>query len=722
MRRRQGVQLFGLILGVFFLCANAVSVESHNLNADLSLSQEEIKFLQTHPVIRVQSEANWPPFNFIEYGQPKGFVNDYIRLLSEVSGLKFQFVAGYSWDEYVEMLKNHEIDLISNMTITPEREKAFLFSALGVVDVAVGLLTLKDDIQASDLDSISNSGRVLGVVKGFYHEELLKRHYPEMTMLLANDTLDLIKLVEHGKADAGLTSYAPLSYYLAREKNTSLKNKIILKHSLFFPSTEHIGIHIEDKPLKGILDKAMKLITADQLAVLKNSWPVAIEQTEINSDKYKSWSEAEKAYFANKKVINMCVDPAWMPFEGIENGKHVGMAADLMPLIQQQLGVPIQLVSTENWVQTIEFAKSRQCDILSMAMDTPERRSYLSFTDPYLITPLVIAASREDFYIADIASATNKRFGIVKGYAFSELLKKSYPQLTFVDVESVKAGLNQVEQGEIFGIIDSLNILGYEIQRNHPELKIVGKFEEQWYLGVAVRNDAPVLLNAMNNAIRAIPKQTLQDITNKWISVRYEKAANFSDVWKYIPFILLVLGIVVYRQYILKKYNKKLERLSYIDTLTRCANRQKIDEVLQYQVNDFMRHESPFSVLLCDIDNFKQVNDLHGHLVGDQVLRRFSTLLKNNIRANDLIGRWGGEEFLIVCPNTESEGAKQVALHLKRCLSAYLFEEVGHVTASFGVAEYNTQTMSIKDVLNHADKALYESKHAGRNRVSVYKA
>lgn len=720
VRCLRSLLLVALICEAALLTAHAASEQSHDISPLLTLTPEESEFLNTHPVLRIHAEANWPPFNFIEYGQPKGFVNDYIRMLQEVSGLKFQFVTGYSWDEYVQMLNKHEIDIISNMTITPERKKTILFTEKSVVEVAVGLLSPIGGEATKDLESIRENNLVLGVVKGFYHEELIKRHYPEIRLLLANDIPDLISLVVAGKADVAISAYAAFSYYLERDQNSDLNNHIILKHSLFYPSPEHIGINQHDKPLKSIMDKAMSLISQDQLASLYERWPVAIENPPTVAGEAGQWSDREKAYFTNKKVINMCVDPNWMPLEAIVKGKHVGMAADYIDHIQQQLGVPIQLVNTTNWSESIAFAKSRQCDILSMAMDTPERREYLSFTDPYLTIPLVLAARQEALFIADVSSATGKRLGVVKDYAFVELLKSSYPQLTFVEVGSVNEGLNLVEQGELFGFIDAISIIGYEIQQYHPELKIVGKFDESWHLGIGVRNDAPVLLNAINKAIRGIPKQTLQDITNKWISVRYEKAANFSDFSKYLPFAILILGIVVYRQIILKKYNKKLEVLSYTDTLTRCANRQKIDEVLLYHLNDFLRHQIPFSVVLCDLDNFKLVNDRYGHLAGDNVLKRFAKLMKANIRANDLIGRWGGEEFLIVCPNTDSEGAKQIALHLKDALSLYEFRDVGHVTASFGVAEYNNEQISIETLLSYADAALYESKNAGRNKVSVY--
>lgn len=711
-------QFCAIILSLFFICVDGVSADNHAINKQLILTPEEIAYLDAHPVIRVHAEENWPPFNYIQYGQPKGFVNDYIRLLSDVSGLKFEFVTGYSWDEFVEMLKNQDIDLISNMTKTPERQKQFVFSEGGVVDVAVGLLARKGQPMPAGLDSIRNNGQVLGVVKGFYHEELLKRHYPEIVLLLANDIPELIQLVEQGRADVGLSSYAPFAYYLSNTKNSAMKSRIILKHSLFFPSTEHLAFNKSNRLLKGIIDKAMRLVSDDQVSKLKSMWPVALEQKDDNSGTH--WSVLEKQYFAENQVIKMCVDPDWMPLESIQQGKHVGVAADVIRLIQQQLGVPIQLVETRNWEETLSFAKSRRCDILSMAMDTPERRAYLSFTDPYLVTPLVVAAKREALYLADVSKAVDKKIGLVKGYASSELLREAYPQLSFVDIDSVKDGLDQVERGTLFGVGDALNIIGYEIKRNYPEIKIVGKFEELWYLGIGVRNDRPVLLRALNNAIKAIPEEKVQAITNKWISVRYEKSANFSDVWKYIPFVILALGIVAFRQYLLKKYNKKLELISYTDTLTRCANRQKIDEVLVYQVNDYQRHESAFSVLLCDIDHFKKVNDQFGHLVGDKVLKQFACLLKNNIRANDLVGRWGGEEFLIVCPNTDSEGAEQVALHLKACLATWSFGEVGAVTASIGVAEYNDPTMTIAELLSRADQALYASKSSGRNSVTVY--
>jgi len=644
MSSRFIIYLLNTLLIVMSLWHADAYAEGHTPSNKLQLTQEEKDYLVTHPILRVQAESNWPPFNFMQYGQAKGFSNDYIRLLSDISGLKFEFVSGYEWSEYVNMLKQHKIDLISNMAITPERKAFTIFTEKSVVSVADSLLTLESTELENGLESVKDDNLVLGTVKGFYHEELLKRHYPEIPLLLANDIPSLIKLVSSGKADAALSTHAVFSFYLNQDagvdkKAPALKNSALLGHSLFNPPPQHIGIHIDDTPLKSILDKAMNMVTEQHINTLRNRWldssPTAppLIQNKVN------WSKDEQKYFTDNKIVTMCVDPDWMPLESIENGRHIGMAADYIQKIQVQLGSPIKLVVTQNWSESLEFAKNRQCDILSMAMETAERATYLNFTEPYLTIPLVLATKQDELFIANMTNTINKPLGIVKNYAYAELLKTNHPQLTFIEVSSVKDGLDKVTKGKLFGLVGALSIIGYELQRNYPELKIAGKFDENWYLGIGVRNDKPQLLSALNKAIKSIPKDTLQNITNKWISVRYDKAASFSDFWKYLVLVFIGISVVIYRQHMLKKYNITLQSLSNTDSLTGCANRQKIDEVLLYQINNYKRHQQPFCIILCDLDRFKNINDLYGHLAGDTILKGFVHLMSTHIRSNDLIGR-----------------------------------------------------------------------------------
>lgn len=156
------------------------------------------------------------------------------------------------------------------------------------------------------------------------------------------------------------------------------------------------------------------------------------------------------------------------------------------------------------------------------------------------------------------------------------------------------------------------------------------------------------------------------------------------------------------------------------DRLTGLLNRAKIDDILKSEIKRATRNEFALSVILVDIDYFKEVNDKHGHQTGDLILSEFATLLSNNIRETDFIGRWGGEEFLIICPHTDSDGTFALAENLRKRVESTSFSVIGNKTSSFGIAQlYKSDT--IEDIFKNVDFALYHAKKMGRNQVQRYK-
>jgi len=162
--------------------------------------------------------------------------------------------------------------------------------------------------------------------------------------------------------------------------------------------------------------------------------------------------------------------------------------------------------------------------------------------------------------------------------------------------------------------------------------------------------------------------------------------------------------------------NKELERLAIRDELTGLCNRRKLDASFASEVSRAERYGRPLSVIMFDIDRFKTVNDTYGHPVGDIVLSETGERLRNALRSNDIPGRWGGEEFLIICPETDPGAAAQLAERLRHDYEAHAFPVAGRLTASFGVAAHHKGQLA-NDILLRADKALYRAKNAGRNRV-----
>jgi len=166
----------------------------------------------------------------------------------------------------------------------------------------------------------------------------------------------------------------------------------------------------------------------------------------------------------------------------------------------------------------------------------------------------------------------------------------------------------------------------------------------------------------------------------------------------------------------LKEKEFELERLARTDQLTKISNRVYLDEILHNQYYRFIRNDEKCSVILLDIDYFKDVNDEYGHAVGDKVLVEFADVIKNSLREGDTVGRWGGEEFLIILPHTDLEQATAVAEKLCKEIRRHTFSIVEHKTASCGVSTF-MPGLSIEQIIALADKALYEAKAAGRDCV-----
>lgn len=425
----------------------------------------------------------------------------------------------------------------------------------------------------------------------------------------------------------------------------------------------------------------------------------------------------------------MCVDPNWMPLEMIKNGKHIGISADYFKLFKKTIDVPIKLIPTKSWLESLEYAKSRKCDILSLAMSTGDRKKYLNFTKPYLSTPLVIATKMDKLFVSSVERIKKQKLGITKGYAFIDILKKKYPGINLIEVNSIQEGLQKVYEGKLYGFIDTLPSVSYEIQKSYfGELKIAGKFDDKWQLGVGVRNDEPLLLTIFNKSINKIDEKQKQKILNHWISIKYERGFDYG-ILKYIGgFFLIGIILFIHRDMTLRKYNKILEEknrelkiLASTDALTGIKSRRNFFDIGKQYILMAKRDNIPLSFIMLDIDYFKKVNDTYGHMAGDEVLKKFTEIISHNLRKSDIFGRVGGEEFAIMLHNADKNTALQIAEKIRKKINnnpIKFDDKIINITVSLGVAVLKDED-TFDSLFNKADKALYASKQNGRNQVTV---
>lgn len=173
---------------------------------------------------------------------------------------------------------------------------------------------------------------------------------------------------------------------------------------------------------------------------------------------------------------------------------------------------------------------------------------------------------------------------------------------------------------------------------------------------------------------------------------------------------------------LLEEKNQRLLELSKIDYLTEVANRRYIIERIKEERLRSINHNKKFVLALCDIDHFKEVNDSYGHEIGDIVLKGLAQAIKAKLKKEDVLARWGGEEFLILMPDIDLHEAKQVVENIRENISLFKIKHKGFKiikTVTIGLVEFDLN-YSIEENINNADKVLYKGKRSGRNRVEVY--
>lgn len=208
-------------------------------------------------------------------------------------------------------------------------------------------------------------------------------------------------------------------------------------------------------------------------------------------------------------------------------------------------------------------------------------------------------------------------------------------------------------------------------------------------------------------------------ISNDWSIISVVPKSDLERDFAYIKYTNVMLYFIsIFIVFLMIKSIQYLYNLSSKDNLTGAYNRNKFYEILNREVSNTKAKRKNLSVILYDIDFFKKINDKFGHINGDVVLKELTSIVTKSIRRADYMVRWGGEEFLILMPNTDKEGACIAAEKLRKLIEEYKFsvEGIGKVTCSFGVAKYKYGE-SITEFIDRADVALYEAKSTGRNKV-----
>ncbi|MBK1685604.1 diguanylate cyclase [Rhodoferax fermentans] len=422
------------------------------------------------------------------------------------------------------------------------------------------------------------------------------------------------------------------------------------------------------------------------------------------------------------ELVSYCVDPDWPPFEQIdEAGRHVGIAAELLKLVMQRSGQALQLVPTKNWGESLAASQTGRCQVLSFLNQSPKRDAWLVFTDPVLVDDNVLITREEHPFVADLASVEGEVLALPKGTSVEEWLRRDFPKLRLMLVDSEEQAFEAVNRRQADMTMRSLIVAASTLKREGWfNLKIAGQvpgYGNQLRIGVA--KDQTALRDRLNIGVASLTAGERRQIVDKYLSIHVTTAVDTRPLAWLAAVLVAVLLTSSYWIWRLRRLNAKLHHLSRSDALTGLYNRTGFNEAMNHELARAKRSGHALSVILLDIDFFKRINDQLGHDVGDAVLRDLATQLRTVVRHVDILVRWGGEEFLVICPATQLQQAVVLAERVLEAVRTHPFGIPWPLTISAGLASLQPG-QSADTLFAQADAALLQAKQLGRDRLVVF--
>ncbi len=488
-----------------------------------TLSEEEQAWLKQHPVIRVHNEKDWPPFNYFEFNTPRGLSIDYMNQVAQKLGIQIEYVTGPGWNEFLEMVKRKELDVMLNIVKTEDRMKYLLYTEPYVKNPNVIVSSEKSPYETIE----ALFGKTVAFPKGFFYEEVLTKSFPQIKRLPVDDTLASLKAVTFGQADAALGEAAVMRTLI--NKNLLSGLRISGEVSIGNPDLTNLRLGVRnDWPLlHSALMKAMVAITPQEMNAIRQKWLMTdkrpIDGSEVSLADASAVKTAiplsaeESAWLAEHPKIRFTGDPDWLPQEAFTGqGQYIGIVADFLDLIEARLGITFERVPVKTWDEALRLAETGEVDILSET--TNSQRESMTFTEPYLGFPVVIIAGQGTSPIPDPSKLKGKRVAVVKGYGYVVPFRRQFPDLDYVEVETVRDGLIRLSAGEVDAFISATSTASYLMSElGLTNLNVIGSTGLSIDLGLGVRKDRMVLVSILNKALASITEEEKLKIRQKWV-------------------------------------------------------------------------------------------------------------------------------------------------------------------------------------------------------------
>ncbi len=484
------------------------------LKSELVLSDQEKDFIAEHPILRSHNEKDWPPFNFYEGDQPKGYSIDFMNLLADKIGVTVHYISGPSWNDFLGMIENKDLDVMLNIVESPERSKYLEFTS-PFVDNPAMLITRKGFAPVQNIKDLKRHH--IAVVEGFFVHRYLEENYPDIRLSVFEDQGEVLTAVADERADATIAGLAIFRYLSHRMllSNLVATNKV---NDPAFSNKMRIAVRKDWPVLRGILQKAMDSVSHEERSLLQEKWFGKASGKNI----IRFTPAEEKWLSGNVKPLRIANEMDWPPFDFAVDGEAKGLSIDMVRMMAEKVGLKLKFINGYTWAELVKKFKSGKIDVLPAVYFTPERKANMAFTSAYATNPSVLVVRKDRTQIQDLPDLKGMKAAVVTGFATADVMGKRYPDIEQVAVKNVEEGLKAVSLKRADAFIGSLGVISHILDtRIIPDIHIIGevwlkkKEETELHMGVLRKNT--ILRDILQKGFDAITVEELREIRRLWL-------------------------------------------------------------------------------------------------------------------------------------------------------------------------------------------------------------
>ena len=521
-------------------------------------------------------------------------------------------------------------------------------------------------------------------------------------------------------AFANIEKTAQIIYQKYNTQNKTLDSLIyegkILKKLAIKEKNQEIGL-IDSKKIEEIKRLYLALGLSNHSNTKLDNFIFNHKKVILNTEESKFIKDNDFSLLTNTKNI---------PYSFNHNSNIKGIELDLLELISKKFDIDYNIIEKPKNIKIFNNIKTHTLDFYFNYSTKYINLEKTLYSKPILNIPMAMATTNNKNLIPNLSILKGEKLALLKGSDIYQKLKLNYPNLDLVFVQTKEEGFELLRTEEVFGFIDNILSLSHTIIKDDlRNIKISATLPYNLEIRLATNKENSVFIDIINKVIPLIKNEEKEEIIRKYQLILFKNVSDYTWVYKYVvPLLFTILIVLLVNNKMRKEIRKRrkaekaLQDFASRDSLTNIFNRGKIDFLIKEEILKTKNQEDTFTIIFFDIDDFKLINDDFGHIKGDEVLIEISKIISKNIRNTDVLGRWGGEEFIILLPKTTSNKAFILADSLRQLVSQYDFGIKRKITISLGITQYSKKDTRV-DLIHRADKAMYLVKETGKNAVKT---